>query len=154
MTEKLRDVLVTDRAQADVSARNEKGTYNAEDLNRVLRACSWLAGKLEGYGYSVPGEFFPAVLIHVTVRPPRSGTAGSVLAYKGETATVRAVSGRGYEFDRWEEDGQTVSEAEAYSFTADRDRELVAVFNVPPEEESAVAGLAVVGRAIVGKGIG
>lgn len=152
--EKLRDVLVTDRSPADVAARNEKGTYNEADLNRVLRACSWLAGKLEGYGYGVPGEFFPAALIHVTVQPPRSGTADSVLAYKGDTATVRATGGGGYEFDRWEEDGETVSDAEAYSFTAERDRELTAVFNVPPAEESAVVGLAVAGRAIAGKGIG
>lgn len=154
MTEKLRDILVTDRTQADVNARNAKGMYNAEDLNRVLRACSWLAGKLEGYGYSVPGEYFPAVLVHVAVRPPRSGRAESVLAYRGETAVVRASGGSGYEFNRWEEDGQTVSETEAYSFTAERDRELVAVFDVPPAEESAVVGLAVVGRALVGKEIG
>lgn len=153
MTEKLRDILVTDRSQADVTARNEKGTYNAEDLNRVLRACSWLAGKLEGYGYTVPVEYFPAVLVHVTVQPPHSGRANSVLAYKGETATVRAIEGSGYEFDRWEEAGETVSEAETYSFTAQNDRELVAVFNVPPSEEPGVVGLAVVGRAIVGKEI-
>lgn len=151
---KLRDILVTDRTQADVNARNAKGTYGEADLNRVLRACSWLTGKLEGYGYTVPGEYFPAVLVHVAVRPSNSGTAGSVLAYKGDTATVRATGGSGYEFNRWEEDGQTVSEAEAYSFTAERDRELVAVFDVPLAEESAVVGLAVVGRAIVGKEIG
>lgn len=154
MTEKLRDILVTDRTQADVNARNAKGTYGEADLNRVLRACSWLAGKLESYGHTVPGNYFPAVLVHVAVQPPRSGTAGSILAYKGETATVRATGGSGYEFNRWEEDGQTVSEAETYSFTAERDRELVAVFDVPPAEESGVVGLAVVGRAIVGKEIG
>lgn len=91
MTEKLRSVLVTDRTQSDVNDRNEKGTYNEADLNRVLRACSWLAGKLEGYGYSAAGEFFPAALVHVTVRPPGSGRAESVLAYLGETAVVRAA---------------------------------------------------------------
>lgn len=154
MTEKLRSVLVTDRTQADVNTRNEKGTYGEADLNRVLRACSWLAGKLEGYGYGAAGEFFPAVLIHVTVRPPGSGRAESVLAYRGETAAARAVGGSGYEFSRWEENGETVSTEEVYRFTADRDRELVAVFDVPPEEESGVVGLAVVGRAKVGKGIG
>ena len=154
MTEKLREVLVTDRTQRDVNARNEKGTYGEADLNRVLRACSWLAGKLEGYGYDVAGEYFPAVLVHVTVQPPYGGAAGSVLAYRGETAVVRAVGAEGFEFNRWEEDGQTVSEAETYSFTAERDRELVAVFDVPPAEESGIVGLAVVGRAVVGKGIG
>ena len=91
MTEKLRSVLVTDRTQSDVNDRNEKGTYNEADLNRVLRACSWLAGKLEGYGYSAAGGFFPAALVHVTVRPPGSGRAESVLAYLGETAVVRAA---------------------------------------------------------------
>lgn len=151
--EKLRDILVTDRSAADVQARNRKGTYNEEDLNRVLRACSWLAGRLEGYGYAVPEEFFPAVLVHVTVRPPNGGRAGSVLAYQGETAVVKASGGDGYEFNRWEENGATVSEAAEYSFTADRDRELVAVFDVPPAEESGVVGLAAVGRAIVGKAV-
>lgn len=152
--EKLRDVLVTDRSVEDVKARNGKGTYNAEDLNRVLWACAWLAGRMEGYGYAVPGDFFPAVLIHVTVSPPRSGKAGSILAYKGDPAVVQAVGTGGYEFNRWEENGQTVSTEETYSFTAETDRELVAVFDVPPAEESAVVGLAVVGRAIVGKELG
>lgn len=148
--EKLRSVLVTDRTQADVNARNEKGTYGAADLNRVLRACSWLAGRLERYGYSVPGEYFPAALIRVKADPPYGGTAESVLAYKGESVTVKAVSRKGFEFSRWEEGGVTVSETAEYSFTADRDRELVAVFDAPLEESGAV-GFAVVGRAIVGK---
>ena len=67
---------------------------------------------------------------------------------------VRAAGGGGYEFNRWEENGETVSQDAEYSFTADRDRELSAVFDVPPEEESGVVGLAVAGRAKVGKGIG
>ena len=32
--------LVTDRTQADVEARNDKGTYQAADLNRVTQALS------------------------------------------------------------------------------------------------------------------
>ncbi len=149
--EKLSSILITDRSPADVAARNGKGTYNAEDLNRVLRACSWLAGRLERYGYSVPGEYFPAVLVHVAVEPPRGGSADSVLAYVGETAIVRAVSGDGYEFNHWEENGVTVSEAAEYRFTASSDRDLTAVFDVPATEESGIVGLAAVGRAIVGK---
>ena len=71
----------------------------------------------------------------------------------GETVTVRAVGNKGYEFSRWEENGEAVSEEEAYRFPAERDRELTAVFNVPPAEDSAVVGLAVAGRAIVGKAV-
>ena len=151
--EKLRSVLVTDRTAADVAARNEKGTYNAEDLNRVLRACSWLAGKLEGYGYSVPGDYFPAALVYVTVEPAGSGRAGSVLAYRGETAVVKAVAAQGHVFNRWEENGGAVSTAEEYRFTAEADRDLTAVFDAAPVEESSVVGLAAVGRAILGKAV-
>lgn len=45
------DTLVTDRTQADVDARNEKGTYNAADLNRVGEAMAYLAGKYRAFGY-------------------------------------------------------------------------------------------------------
>lgn len=43
--------LITDRTQADVDARNGKGTYNASDLNRVAAAMNYVAGRLEAAGY-------------------------------------------------------------------------------------------------------
>lgn len=128
MTEKLRDILVTDRSPADVRAGNGKGTYNAEDLNRVLRACSWLAGKLGGYGYSVAGEYFPACLAWARAEPPEGGTVKSDLRYRGETAEVRAIPAAEFEFKGWREAGETVSESPVYQFTAQGDRELLAVF--------------------------
>lgn len=154
MAEKLRGVLVTDRTQRDVNSRNEKGTYNESDLNRVLRACSWLAWRMERHGYSVSMEYFPAILIHVSVDPPGGGTAAGVLAYKGETAVVSASPAGKFEFKGWKENGQTVSNSLSYSFKAEKDRELTAVFDIPTAQESGVVGLAVVGRAIVGKEIG
>ena len=47
--------LVRDRTQADVSARNAKGTYNAEDLNRVTAALDDLYSQLTAFGYVIPG---------------------------------------------------------------------------------------------------
>ena len=44
--------LVTDRTNADVAARNEKGTYNASDLNRVGSAMKYLADRLKSAGYA------------------------------------------------------------------------------------------------------
>ena len=44
--------LVTDRTQADVTARNQKGTYNASDLNRVGAAMIYVADKLREMGYA------------------------------------------------------------------------------------------------------
>lgn len=43
--------LITDRTQADVDARNGKGTYNASDLNRVATAMNYVVGRLESAGY-------------------------------------------------------------------------------------------------------
>lgn len=43
--------LVTDRTQADVDARNDKGTYNASDLNRVGAAMNYVADRLKNMGY-------------------------------------------------------------------------------------------------------
>ena len=45
------DTLITDRTQADVDARNGKGTYNESDLNRVAAAMNYVAGRLEADGY-------------------------------------------------------------------------------------------------------
>ena len=43
--------LVTDRTQADVTARNEKGSYRASDLNRVGAAMKYVAARLVEQGY-------------------------------------------------------------------------------------------------------
>lgn len=43
--------LVTDRTQADVNAGNDKGTYNASDLNRVGAAMNYVADRLRAAGY-------------------------------------------------------------------------------------------------------
>ena len=45
------DTLITDRTQADVDARNDKGTYNASDLNRVGYAMNYVADRLMAAGY-------------------------------------------------------------------------------------------------------
>lgn len=48
--------LVTDRTRADVQAWNDKGTYNATDLNRVTHAMEYLVDRLRSYGYFVRYE--------------------------------------------------------------------------------------------------
>ena len=47
------DTLITDRTQADVDARNDKGTYNASDLNRGGAAGAYVSGRLLECGTSV-----------------------------------------------------------------------------------------------------
>ena len=45
------DTLITDRTQADVDARNDKGTYTAIDLNRVGAAMNYVSDRLKAAGY-------------------------------------------------------------------------------------------------------
>ena len=45
------EALITDRTQADADARNDKGTYNASDLNRVGAAMNYVADRLLEAGY-------------------------------------------------------------------------------------------------------
>lgn len=47
------DTLITDRIKADVETLTKKGTYNAEDLNRVGEAQAYLARRFRAYGYGV-----------------------------------------------------------------------------------------------------
>lgn len=70
-----------------------------------------------------------------TVSLAKNADFGTVVgngAYKeGSSATVRAVPNIGYHFVRWEENGKEVAGAgDTYTFTVDRDRSLVAVFEV------------------------
>ena len=46
--------LITDRTLEDVAARNEKGSYNATDLNRVDACLEDLVARLRRIGYNVP----------------------------------------------------------------------------------------------------
>ena len=47
--------LVTDRTQADVETRNDKGIYQAADLNRVTAAMEARANQFSVLGYSTTG---------------------------------------------------------------------------------------------------
>lgn len=51
--------FVFDRTLADVQALNEKGTYNAADLNRVKSACVEIAAALNAAGIPVTLTTWP-----------------------------------------------------------------------------------------------
>lgn len=68
-------------------------------------------------------------VISVTANDTDGGTvSGSGTYLDGQTVTVAAVAGDGYEFAGWSENGSTVSAEAVYTFQAEADRELVAVF--------------------------
>ena len=67
--------------------------------------------------------------ITATIDPSGSGTVTGAGQYQeGETVTLVATAGDGYEFSGWRESGQTVSTGATYTFTAAADRTLTAVF--------------------------
>ena len=74
---------------------------------------------------------FEHVVYHITVTAdPAEG--GEVMGggdfYYGETCEVDALPAYNYSFDRWKENGGTISIEQNYSFTVIRDRDLVANF--------------------------
>lgn len=149
--EKLRSVLVTDRTQTDVNARNDKGTYNYTDLNRVLRACAWLAEKLEQHGYEIPFGYCETCLIAARAQPEDGGTVRGDIKYPGEEAIVRATPAGEHEFIWWEENGKVVSQSAEYRFTAERPRDLTALFLTPDDPMNGVTGIGHIGTARVVK---
>lgn len=148
----LRNILVTNRTQTDVNRakylislfdaqgiwhgtqeeraelEENHGIYTPADVNRVLRAVSYVAARLEGYGYAFSFDYYPAYLISVSVEPAGGGTAAGDLRYQGEEAKVRAVPADEYVFDGWYESGEKISEEPVYTFSADRNRNLTAKF--------------------------
>ena len=172
-----RDYLVTDRTPADVARgkyllslfdasgvwrgsqaqlrelESSRGFCTAADLNRVERAVAWLHGRLWRYGYTDAPPETGAVLIDVVVTPPGTGTAAGGLFYVGETVTLTALPQGGSRFSAWTEGGETVSTSASYTFPADQDRRLTAVFEPVDEERSGVVGFGRVGTAIVGRSL-
>ena len=74
----------------------------------------------------------PTYTVHVS--SAQGGTVEGSGSYKeGETVTVNAVPDNGYRFRRWEENSVQVSTEARYSFAAETDRTLVAVFELIPQ---------------------
>lgn len=68
-------------------------------------------------------------VVSVIANDTDGGTvSGGGIYLDGQTVTVAAVAGDGYEFAGWRENGTVVSTEETYTFQAKADRELEAVF--------------------------
>lgn len=71
----------------------------------------------------------PTYRVTAGIDPEGAGTATGAGTYQqGASATVTASPDDGYNFVKWTEGGQTVSESASYTFTVSGDRALVAVF--------------------------
>ena len=77
-------ILVTDRTQADVTAQNDKGTYNAGDLNRVGAAVEYIAGRFTALGYACP------VKVKKDWLTSDAPTASQMEAYRQNIVTLRS----------------------------------------------------------------
>nr|DAG72929.1 MAG TPA: hypothetical protein [Caudoviricetes sp.] len=77
--------LVTDRTQADVTAGNAKGTYNAADLNRVDAAVSDIAERFAAFGYAA------SVMTKTDWIEAEVPMASQMETYRQNIATLRGI---------------------------------------------------------------
>lgn len=71
----------------------------------------------------------PMYSISATVDPSGAGTVTGAGQYKqGETVSLTATANDGYAFTDWKEGGTTVHNGPDYTFTAEKNRDLVAAF--------------------------
>ena len=88
------------------------------------------------YSFTMPDEpvnlvavFLPLYDIVAGASPAAAGTvSGEGIYVRGDSVTVTAAANAGYDFYRWEENGDVVSNSASYTFTAEKDRTLTAVF--------------------------
>ena len=78
--------------------------------------------------------------IVATANPSNGGTVDGAGTYNyGESCTLKATSNNGYTFERWTENGMTVSTDATYEFTVTGARTLVARFTLATYEITATA---------------
>lgn len=67
--------------------------------------------------------------ITAAVEPPGSGNVTGAGKYQeGATVNLKATANDGYAFTDWKDNGKTIHNAQDYTFTAEKDRDLVAEF--------------------------
>ncbi len=87
-------------------------------------------------------RFLPPVEVQLKAIPSAGGTLkGAGKHVHGEPATVVAQAEPGYQFSHWEKDGTVVSDKAAFTFTAEQDCLLEAIFNRVGTHEVSVAAV-------------
>lgn len=100
--------------------------------------------KLADYGVEIDALAIPYTVVKYSVALSSSPSAGGTVTGGGEygkfaTVTVSAAANEGYEFVNWTEDGVEVSTDPDYTFTAEKDRNLVANFKLSAVPVSGVS---------------
>jgi len=111
--------------------------YWTEDNQPVCNEASYSFPAKNSRSLVAVFELFPIPTYSINVTSTAGGTAEGGGQYKqGETVAVNAIPDNGYRFISWQENGITVSDTPDFSFTADADRTLTAVFEpvLPPEQ--------------------
>lgn len=111
--------------------------YWTEDNQPVCNEASYSFPAKNSRSLVAVFELIPIPTYSINVTSTTGGTVEGDGQYKqGETVTVTALPDNGYCFISWQENGVTVSDTPDFSFTADADRTLTAVFEpvLPPEQ--------------------
>jgi len=123
-----------------VEATSDEGyrfLYWTEDNQPVCNEPSYSFPAKNSRSLVAVFELVPIPTYSINVTSTAGGTATGGGQYnQGESVTVTAIPDNGCRFISWQENGITVSDTPDFSFTADADRTLTAVFEpvLPPEQ--------------------
>lgn len=125
-------VTQVERIKGNIASAYAKAGEKGAELPEVQNSAN-LAAAIETIpsGGGLPEDVFT---ISVESGNPEGGSvSGGGIVSKDMVvkATVTATPKGEYEFDGWEEDGETVNDAAQYTFPVTADRELIAKFSVP-----------------------
>jgi uncharacterized repeat protein (TIGR02543 family) len=125
-----------------VSAVIEKGysfaNWTDENSAVVSKTADYTFDVTENTTLTANFEAEPAVTIQVQCDYVEGGTVTSddkdipetgLVITNGESVTLKAEEKKGYEFEGWYENGKEIEKKDAYTFTAAKDRTLVAAFS-------------------------
>lgn len=93
-----------------------------------------------GTGVDVSGVEIPSWTITVTAGAGGSVAGPTAPVRSGTPVTITATPDSGYVFTRWEEDGKEISKSSTFSFTAEKNRTISAVFSKAPADSGGSGG--------------
>lgn len=136
------NTTVTQKSAVAILVLDCTTSLGTEDFRLMKNAATEFIQTLNNSGGG-GGGWSQTYSVSVSANPSNGGTVsgGGTYTY-GQSCTVYATANSGYTFANWTENGSVVSSSASYTFTLDRNRNLVANFTVNAQPTYTITTLA------------